>query len=201
MNEQLSVGPVIKTRDVAFTYRMGAGSPGEVTRIHPSSIFAYANDATGANPLTYFGQAALFNSAANTVRAVNHTNDTALGATVVQLAGVTVRPFPYQDTGAGEVYGAAALGGGGPAAGQVLDLMVKGSIMVTQNQPTTPGVSQLGGLVYVRVTVGATIFAALPVGGFETVVDSGAAANQFTVANAYWNGPADAFGVAEIVIK
>jgi len=200
MNEQLSVGPVIKTRDVAFPFRMGAGSPGEVTRIHPASIFPYVNDAAGSNPLTYFGQAALFHGATNTVRAVNHTNDSALGATTVALAGVSVRPYPYQDTGSGETYGAAALGGGGPAAGQVLDVMVKGSILVTQNQPTSPAASVLGGPVYVRVTVGATIFAALPVGGFETVVDSGAAANQFTVANAYWNGPADAFGVAELVI-
>ena len=201
MNEQFSVGPVIKTRDVAFNYRMGAGSPGEVTRIHPSSIFAYLNDAAGSNPLTYFGQAALFHGATNTVRAVNNAADSGLGNTTVTIAGVSVRPFPYQDTGSGETYGAAALGGGGPAAGQALDILVKGSILVTQNQPTTPAASVLGGKVYVRVVTGATIFAALPIGGFETVVDSGAAANQFTVATAYWNGPADAFGVAELVIS
>jgi hypothetical protein len=199
MSNDTNVGPVIKTRDVAFTYRMGAGSPGEVTRIHPASIFAYLNDASGANPLTYFGQAAFFHGATNTVRAVDHTDDSALGNTTVSIAGVSVRPFPFQDTGSGETYGAAAFGTGGPAAGGIVDIMTQGSILVTQNQPTTPAASVLGGKVYVRVTTGAGIFAALPVGGFETVVDT-TAANQLIVANAYWNGPADGSGIAEIVL-
>jgi hypothetical protein len=198
MSNDTNVGPVIKTRDVAFTYRMGAGSPGEVTRIHPASISAHLNDASGANPLTYFGQAALFNGAANTVRAVNHTADSALGNTVVSLAGVTVRPYPYQDTGSGETYGAAAFGGGGPAAGGIVDILdTVGFILVTQNQPTTPTPSQLGGKVYVRVTTGTGIFASLPIGGFEAVVDT-TPANQLIVNSAYWNGPADANGIAEI---
>jgi hypothetical protein len=49
------------------------------------------------------------------------------------------------------------------------------------------------------VTTGSGIFAALPIGGFETVVDT-TPSNQFIVANAIWNGPADSFGVAEITL-
>ena len=200
MNDQLQVGPVIKTRDVAYQYRMNSGSPGSVTRNHPANIFPHMNDPVGSNPLTYFGQAALFDAANNSVRAVNHTADSALGATTVALAGVSVRPYPGQDTGAGETYGAAAFGGGGPAAAAPLDVLVKGSILVTQGEPAAVAApSALGGIVYVRVTVGAGNFAALPVGGFETVVDT-TPANQLIVANAYWNGPADAAGVAELVI-
>lgn len=200
MINQSKVGPVIKTRDVAYTYRMTGGSPGSVTRTHPDSIRAQLNDASGANPLTYFGQAALFHAATNTVRAVDHTDDSALGATTVTIAGVSVRPFPFQDTGAGETYGAAAFNTGGPAAGGIVDLLKLGSILVTQGQPSSGATaSALGGIVYVRVTTGSGAFSALPVGGFETVVDT-TAANQFTVANAYWNGPADANGTAEIVL-
>lgn len=202
MNKQAKVGPVIKTRDVAFTFRMGAGSPGEVTRIHPASIFAHLNDASGSNPLTYFGQASLFHQATNTVRAVDHTDDTALGNTTVALAGVSVRPFPFQDSGAGETFGAAAFNAGGPPAGGIVDMMTKGSILVTQNQPTgTYAVgSSLGSAVYVRVTTGTTAgFTTLAVGGFENVVDP-IAANQFIAANAYWNGPADTSGIAELII-
>jgi hypothetical protein len=199
MNDQTQVGPVIKTRDVAYLYRQNAGSPGAVTRNHPANIYPRMNDPVGQNPLSYFGQAALFDATTNTVRAVNTANDTAKGNTTVPLAGVSVRPFPGQDTGAGETYGAAAFGGGGPAAASEVDVIAKGSILVTQNQPTTPAASALGGIVYVRVVAGTGIFAALPVGGFETVVDT-TPANQLIVANAYWNGPADAAGVAELVI-
>lgn len=200
MNDQTQVGPVIKTRDVAYLYRQNAGSPGAVTRNHPANIFPYLNDASGSNPLTTFGQAALFHAATNTVRAVNNTNDSAKGATSVPLAGVSVRVFPQQDTGVGETYGAAGFGGGGPAASAEVDVMVKGSILVTQGQPASvAAASQLGGIVYVRVATGSGNFSALPIGGFETVVDT-TAANQLTVSNAYWNGPADAAGVAELVI-
>jgi hypothetical protein len=201
--QSLEVGPVIKTRDVAYTYRMNAGSPGQVTRMHPAAIWPRLNDPSSGNPLTYFGQAALFDASTNTVRAVNHTADSALGGTSVPLAGVTVRPFPYQDSGSGENYGGAAFGGGGPIAGAEVDLLqgANAGILVTQGQPTAGATaSALGGVVYVRVTVGAGAFAALPVGGFETVVDT-TAANQLTVSNAYWNGPADPTGVAELIFK
>ena len=186
----------------AFTYRMGAGSAGEVTRAHPMSIRGFVNDASGSNPLTYFGQAALFHGATNTVRAVNNANDSAKGNSTVTIAGISVRPFPFQDSGAGETYGAVAYGAGGPPAGGIVDLLTLGSILVTQNEPTGtyPASSVLGGAVYVRVTTATTAgFTTLPIGGFEVVQDP-IPANQFTVANAVWNGPADAFGVAEITL-
>ena len=98
MSNDTNVGPVIKTRDVAFTFRMGAGSPGEVTRIHPASIFPYLNDASGANPLTYFGQAALFHGATNTVRAERITPTCAGKNTTVNIASASPAcPFPFQE--------------------------------------------------------------------------------------------------------
>jgi hypothetical protein len=187
----------------AFPYRMGAGSPGEVTRIHPGSIRSYMNDASGSNPSTYYGQAVLFHGATNTVRAVDHTDDAALGNTSVKIAGITVRPFPTQDSGNGEFFGATGFNTGGPtASGEVDILSLSGGILVTQNQPTVGATaSALGAPVYVRVTTGTTAgFTTLPVGGFETVQDP-VNTNQFVVSGAYWNGPADQFGVAEVILQ
>jgi hypothetical protein len=187
----------------AFTYRMGAGSPGDVTRIHPSSIRAFMNDASGSNPATLFGQAVLFHGATNTVRAVDHTDDSGKGATSVDIVGVTVRPYPTQDNGSGETFGAAAFNASGPTAGQVVDVLTQGSILVAQNQPTGTyaATSVLGGTVYVRVTTATTpsAFTTLPVGGFESVQDP-YTTNQLIVDDAYWMGGADSFGVAEIVL-
>lgn len=187
----------------AFTYRMGAGSPGEVTRIHPSSIRAFMNDASGSNPSTYFGQAVLFHGATNTVRAVDHTDDSGKGNVATDMVGVTVRPYPTQDSGSGETFGAAAFNTGGPTPSSVVDVLTQGSILVTQNQPTgTYAVaSVLGGTVYVRVTTATTpsAFTTLPVGGFENVQDPNNT-NQLIVDDAYWMGPADQLGVAELVL-
>ena len=189
----------------AFTYRMGAGSPGDVTRIHPGSIRAFLNDASGQAPLSYFGQAALFDGTHNAIRAVNNSADYTGSVKTVSIAGITVRPYPTQDNGsASPYYGAVAYGGGGPVAGGITDILAQGSILVTQNQPagTYAAASALGGAVYVRVVAGtiAGWTTALPVGGFEAVADPFSAAYQIIAANAYWNGPADQFGVAEITL-
>lgn len=187
----------------AFTYRMGAGSPGDVTRIHPGSIRAFMNDATGSNPATYYGQAVLFHGATNTVRAVDNADDSGKGNTKVRIAGITVRPFPTQDNGSGETFGAVGFNVGGPTAGQVLDVLsLSGGILVTVNEPTGTWAAAipLGGTVYVRVTTGTTAgFTTLPVGGFETVQDP-VNTNQLIVDDAYYNGPADQFGVTEVVL-
>jgi len=193
----------------AFTYRMGAGSPGDVTRAHPASIRPFLNDATGSNPSTYFGQALLFHGATNTVRAVDHTDDSAKGGTTVAIAGISVRAYPTQDSGSGETFGAAAYGAGGPTPSSVVDTLTQGSILVQQNVPggtyasgSLAGYQVLGGPVYVRVTAGtiAGWTTSMPVGGFEVYPDVTTSANQMTVANAYWNGPPDSFGVAEIIL-
>lgn len=186
----------------AYQYRMPAGTPGDVTRIHPSSIRGFVNDASGSNPLSYTGQAALFHGSTSTIRAVDHTDDSAKGGTTVAIAGITCRPYPTQDSGAGETFGQAGYGAGVVNPGAITDILTQGSILVLQNQPTGTfaATSTLGGTVYVRVTAGTGAFAALPVGGFEVVQDATSSAYQLTVANAYWNGGADSFGVGELTL-
>lgn len=202
MSKNRKVGRA-KTRDVAFTYRMGAGFPGDVNRTHPASIEPAINEATGSNPLTLFGQAAMVDGVNNAVRAVNNASDSALGNTTATIWGVVVRPFPFQQTGAsGVAYGAEGFGTGGPGVSQAVDILKQGYIMVQNNVPTA-AVTQpsKGGVVYVRVVTGASTFSALPIGGFESTLDTGAATNQFKVGNAVWNGPADASNVAELIVK
>jgi hypothetical protein len=198
MSNRKSIGRA-KTRDVAFTFRMNAGSPGEVNRSHPMSIEPALNEATGANPLTYFGQAALVDSTNNAVRAVNNTSDSALGNTSAAIYGVLVRPFPFQSTGNTETYGAEGFGVGGPPASAAVDVLKSGYILVQVNKVggSTAIAPKKGSAVYVRVANGGTGY---PVGGFESTAD-GTATNQFTVSNAVFNGPADANGVAEIIIR
>jgi len=186
----------------AYQYRMPAGTPGDVTRIHPSSIRAFSNDASGSNPLSYTGQAALFHGSTSTIRAVDHTDDAAKGGTTVAIAGITTRPYPTQDSGAGETYGQAGYGAGVIAPGAITDILTQGSILVLQNMPTGTYATAavLGGPVYVRTSPGTLAFSALPVGGFEVVADAFSAATQMTVANAYWNGGADTFNVGELTL-
>lgn len=171
------------TQDAAFTYRMGAGFPGTVTRTHPASIWPGQNDPT--NPATAWGQALLINSSANTWRSVL-TSDDAIDA----IQGILVRPFPVQE-GSGSDYGAQEFGTGGPVVpGQPLDILKSGSIIVLVN-----GTPALGGPVYlwVAAATGSHI-----VGGFEAAASSGNTVELTADGQTYFNGPPDASGFAEL---
>ena len=49
-----------RTTDIAITYRMGAGFPGDVTRTHPVDIFPRLADTT--NPPTLAGQGVIYDA-------------------------------------------------------------------------------------------------------------------------------------------
>lgn len=171
----------------AFPFRMGAGSPGTVTRTHPVSISAYINDTT--NPLTTYGQAALFNSAGNDVRAVL-TSDT----TIDTLAGVTVRPYPTAGIPTATIGAPSTFGGEGPAAGLPVDLCRLGSIIVPVSGITTN--VKLGARVFVWVAASS---GAHVLGGFEGQVTTGSTAALSE--KWYWGGPPDANGNAELIFN
>ena len=61
------------------------------------------------------------------------------------------------------------------------------------------GAPALGGDVYVRILTTADYPAAV-VGGFEAIADDKTAGNTVKLPNCQWGGPADANGVAELVI-
>jgi hypothetical protein len=169
-----------KTRDVAFQFRMGAGFPGDVNRTHPASILPCLADPT--NPPLLFGEPVVTVAASNGVRALL-SSDTALTA----IYGITVRPYPSQSS-------ATAFGTGGPDSYYgfpigAVDVLRSGFIMGT-----------LGGSVAATKGLPVNVWIAASTGThvqgtFEASVTAG---STIPVANAFFNGPADANGVVEI---
>lgn len=81
------------------------------------------------------------------------------------------------------------------APGDVCSVFQRGSINVKCQR----GAPALGGDVYVRILTTADYPAAV-VGGFEAIADDKTAGNTVKLPNCQWGGPADANGVAELVI-
>ncbi len=171
-----------KTRDVSFTYRMGAGFPGDVNRTHPVSILPAVNDTT--NPVRLYGDPVIVNTSANTVRGLL-VGDTG----VTRIYGVVSRPYPIQQTSGGPN---ASFGVGVPPAGpSVIDIVEDGFVMVRCNnfaatQPTKDGAVY----IWIAASSGAQVQ-----GGFSSVASVG---NTIAITNARFNGPADSNGYCEL---
>lgn len=170
----------------AIAFRMSAGFPGDVTRTHPCSVMPRMNDAT--SPVAAVGLACVFNGSNNDVRGMA-SGDTA----VTVLAGVVVRPFPFQQvTAPTGSFGSAGYSSGANTAPppQVIDVLQSGSIIVP-----CVGTPNLGGTAYVWVAATTTGHIQ---GGFEASSSSG---NTATLSYAYFNGPGDSNGNAELIIN
>ncbi len=76
-----------RTHDVAFTYRMGGGFPGDVNRTHPASILPGLMNAT--TPVRLYGDPVLVNQADNTVRGFAASDLGAIAPTQAALATST----------------------------------------------------------------------------------------------------------------
>lgn len=168
------------THDIAFQYRMGAGSPGDVNRTHPASIIPSLADPT--NPPLLWGCPVVTVAASNGVRQLL-SSDTALTA----IYGIVVRPYPAQSA-------SAAFGGGGPNNGYgfgigAVDVLTFGFIMGT-----------LGGSVAATKGLPVYVWIAASTGTHvqNTFEASATAGSTIPVEGAFFNGPADATGVVEI---
>lgn len=171
------------THDIAFTYRMGAGMPGDVNRTHPASILPGLCDPT--TPPRLYGDPVLFDSTANTVRGYVVGD-----AAVAKIKGVLVRPYPTQQQTGGMAasIGAAA----GPAARSVIDYIEDGFVMVKCNNAAAGQPSKGSGVyVWFAATAGSDIQ-----GGFTGRANAGC----ILLTNAEWTGPVDSTGVGEIRI-
>ena len=105
-------------------------------------------------------------------------------ANFVGVAGFEIKSaLTYLDQTAGQY-----------APGDAVSVFQRGSINVKCNK----GTPVVGGPVYIRVTAneGAPT---VPVGGFEAEADA-TPANTVQLTNCQWGGPADANGIAELVI-
>jgi len=179
------------TRDAAFTFRMGAGFPGDVNRSHPMTIEPALNDVT--NPVLAYGLACLADAAApNAVRSILATD-----SGITAIYGVAVRPFPIQGTAAtAQPFGAAGFGATqGPAAQLPIDVLKGGYIMVQLNGATA---AVKGGQVYVYVAASGGGHVQ---GGFEAAAGANLIDLDATGSRIYFNGPADATGIVELVFN
>lgn len=172
-----------RTTDTAIQFRMGAGFPGDVNRGHPASIQPCAIDQ--ASPPTAYGQAVVIDAASEGVRPL-----AAGDAALVDIWGVTTRPYPIQQTTTSNQYGAVPYGGAGSIPlQQPVDVMRGGYIMVP-----VVGAPAKGGQVFIWVAASG---GGHTQGGFEAVTSGG---NTITLSNVWnWNSPADPNGIAELV--
>jgi hypothetical protein len=87
----------------------------------------------------------------------------------------------------------SAFGVGAPPSNQPADILEEGAIMVKLANPAA-GAATKDGAVFVWATASAGNDVQ---GGFRTAASAG---NTFPVANARFNGPADANGVVELIV-
>jgi len=174
-----------RTRDIAITYRMLAGFPGDVNRTHPASIEPVLIDAT--NPPTAYGQLVVVDATTEGVRPIG-AGDSAL----TDGYGITVRPWPQQQAAATN-YGAAPFGSVAPPASGIMDVLKQGYIMVVcNNAAANPPVKGQPVYVWYAASSGNHVQ-----GGFEAAATSG---STFELpSDVTWQGGVDANNVAELV--
>lgn len=176
----------MKTKDAAFQFRMGAGFAGDINRTHPASVEPTLIDASA--PPTAYGQPVLVDATTQGVRpfAAGDQSDT-----VAAGYGITVRPYPTQQSSASN-FGAAALGSATPPVTGIMDVLRAGYIMV--NLPAG-GAPVKGGAVYVwaAASTGSHVL-----GGVEAAYSAG---NTTQLLNATFNGSPDANGNVEIAFN
>lgn len=169
-----------RTLDISIGYRMGAGYPGDVNRMHPASIVPRLQDA--ANPVRLFGDPVVL-GASNSVRGFIATD-----TTVTKIRGVCVRPAIAQPQTGGMT---TTLGGGAPPQGAApIDILEDGHIMVKCNN-VAAGSPVLGGAVFVWIAASAGSDVQ---GGFRAAANASAVA----ITNAEWASPPDSNGIAEL---
>lgn len=175
--------------DAAFTFRMGVGFPGDITRVEAATVEACLIDVNA--PPTAYGQAVVIDPTTQGVRPIV-AGDSGLTA----IYGITVRPFPTQQQSATN-FGAVTLAGTlVPPTSGVIDVLRSGYILTALNAPTTVPVKGGAVDVWFAATSGAHIQ-----GGFEAAHTGG---SSFTIAGStttQFQGGVDANGVAEIAFN
>jgi len=173
-----------KFSDEALQFRMRAGFPGDVNRSHPASIEPVMQHAS--TPPLGFGLAAIGDPTTNTVRGAL-AGDTA----IVTVDGITVRPYPFQPSTASG-YGAVPFNNNPPLPPGALDILKRGYILTKLSGTGTPG-KYSPAFLWVAASSGAHIQ-----GGFEVAATGGSTA---AITNVVFNGPPDANGICEVIIR
>lgn len=125
-----------------------------------------------------FGAPLIYDSSKNVIQA----NATATAATFVGVAAAEIKSsLDYLNPGTGAF-----------APGEAVGVFQRGSI----NVKCYDGSPALGGTVYVRIAESDT-YENSPVGTFSATNES---TKTVALTNCYWGGPADANGIAELVL-
>jgi hypothetical protein len=160
----------------AFLYRMPAGIPGTVNRTQSATVEAQQLDSTNF-PVVY-GVPVAIDATSKNVRKIGS------GDTAANVYGLYVRPYPT-------VSGTDPLGTSTAPSSGLANVLKRGYMSVAVNA----GTAAKNGTVYVRVAAAAT---GKPLGGIEAAADS---TNTIIISGAYFTGPADASGNAEVAFN
>lgn len=175
--------------DAAFTFRMGAGFAGDITRIENAKVEPCLIDSNA--PPTLYGQPVVIDATTQGVRPIV-AGDSAL----TDVYGFTIRPFPLQQ-GSTTNFGAVTLGGTTtPPTSGVIDVLRSGYLLSTLGNPGTNSVK--GGAVDVWFAASSGQHVQ---GSIEAAHTGG---SSFTISGndkTTFNGPADANNFVEIAFN
>lgn len=161
---------------VAYTTRMPLGFPGRISREDSLTVETHIIDSN--TPPTVYGQA---------VKLVSGALQPVVSGVAADIDGLLVNAYPTQSST--NVFGAAT-----PPTSGLADVLKRGYMVVH----VARGTPVAGGVVALRVTAGS--HAAGEWEGDNTNVGQGDS-DCVAVTNAYWMGPADASGNAELAFN
>jgi hypothetical protein len=167
----------IETRDVAFTFAMPSGIPGDVSRAEHATIEAQLLDTVNF-PLSYGVPVKIVSGKVAGIT----TGDT----TSTHIHGWYVRPFPTNS-------GQDALNVQTIPTSGIVNILVRGYIMVFVQFNAASAAKDSP--VYVRT---ATAFHTKPLGGVEGGSDS---TDTYVLPLSYFTGTADAQGICEVAFN
>lgn len=174
------------THDAAFLGRMPAGFAGMVTRTHPQWIESALIDST--KPPTFYGQGVIADIASPEGVRVAASGDSGL----VDIWGITVRPYPISQSTTANFSGGIALGVQvAPPTTGAIDVLRAGSMIVTLQGAAA---AHKGSAVQMCIVAGTGYV----VGGFSVDTVSGTFIALAPSKYAF-NGPADPNGLVEII--
>lgn len=169
---------------VAFTFRMNAGIPGEVSRFQTYGTTLAPEKQHATTPLTAYGQVAIMAAANAGVRPA-----TAGDTTADMEYGFLVRPYPGPDIGVSFPSGTVDFGAGTPPAKGIVDIMRRGHMTVKLGGSVAPA---KGGAAWLWTAA----TAAPHTQGLLEAAD--VTTNGFKMSKVMFMGPADASGNTEI---
>ena len=169
---------------VAFTFRMNAGIPGEVSRFQTYGCTITPEKQHATTPMTQYGQVAIMAAANAGVRPAT------AGDTAADMEwGIIVRPYPGPDIGVSFPSGTVDFGAGTPMAKGIVDILRRGYMTVKLGGSAAPA---KGGAAWLWTAA----TAAPHTQGLLEAAD--VTTNGFKMNKVEFMGPADASGNVEI---